>query len=307
MSFGVVVNGISIPDEKVIAVHGLSEETNAAYVGSQVGLLKSQVLEVRKWLRDGLADEIDHSRKKKKPKPAPPPPPQARKVFDKKPVGKPNSVAKKPSLRKPSALEVLAVIAQSSARIYQKDIMQITNFYDRRTVQDILKGLRSKNLVDYKNPGTYSPTLEGISYLRLRDPDCKPHEKALARAQNSASGVVVKSKPEKPKQESDLREVKELNPSNVLYCEGCAGAKGMCSNDCPRVKKADKNLTESLEKQSASIDSHLADIDNIFEKQAIQKLETQVELLNKIHELTGKLAEEMQQSLAEVKTFLGSN
>lgn len=299
MEFGIIVNGISIPDEKVIAVHDLADHVSPAVVGAKVGLLKSQVLEVRKWLRDGIAEEIDRSRKKMKAKPVAPQAPKARKVFDKKPVEKPKPVTTSTAGRKPSALEVLAVIAESSCRVAQKDIMQATGFNGRKDIQTILKGLREKKLVDYKHPGTYSPTLEGINHLRLRNPDCKPHAKALERAREVAYAVKL---------ESESKEVKKQEPGALtFYCTDCNQPEGFHSDDCQRVKHAAKKLIESVDKQAGSVAGSLADIDSIFEKQAIQKLETQVELLNKIHALTGKLAEEMKQSLAEVKTFLGGN
>tara|TARA_Y100001001_G_scaffold59284_2_gene56129 strand:- start:6458 stop:7363 length:906 start_codon:yes stop_codon:yes gene_type:complete len=300
MAFGIVVNGISIPDEKVIAVHDLADHVSPAVVGSKVGLLKSQVLEVRKWLRDGLAEEIVKARKNMKARTVVPKQPAAQRVRTPKPAAKAKAPAEKRLGREPSALEVLSVIASSKSRVAQKDIVQATGFSGRKVIQTILKGLREKKLVDYKHPGTYSPTLEGINHLRLRNPDCKPHKKALDRAREVAYAVKVESEP---------KEVSNQVPGKIeVYCKEC-GAKDRLSHsdDCPVVKHVAKKLTESIEKQSGSVAGCLADIDTIFEKQAIQKLGTQVELLNKIHALTGKLAEEMKQSLAEVKTFLGSN
>jgi len=299
MSFGIIVNGISIPDEKVIAVHDLADHVSPAVVGSKVGLLKSQVIEVRKYLRAGVADEIVQMRKNMKARTAVPKQPAALRVRTPKPAYKANQPAVKTLEKEPSSLKVLSVIAESSSRVAQKDIVKATGFNGRKVIQAILKGLREKKLVDYKHPGNYSPTLEGINHLRLRNPDCKPHEKALVRAREAAYDVKL---------ESEQKEVKKQEPGAVtFYCTDCNQPEGFHSNDCPRVKHAAKKLTESIDKQAGSVAGCLADIDTIFEKQAIQKLETQVDLLNKIHALTGKLAEEMKQSLAEVKTFLGSN
>ena len=319
MAFGIIVNGISIPDEKVIAVHDLADHVSPAVVASKVGLLKSQVIDIRKYLREGLADEIVQMRKNMKARTAAPKQPAAQRVRTPKPAAKAKAPSKS-KVKEPSPLEVLSVIAESSSRVFQKDIMQAIGFNGRKVVQTILKGLREKKLVDYKHPGTYSPTLEGINHLRLRNPDCKPHKKALDRAREVAYAVKLESEP---------KEVKKQEPGEVMvfsnaseknnfvkekftaidlawYCEDCGAPQGKPhSYDCPVVKHAAKKLTESIEKQSGSVAGCLADIDTIFEKQAIQKLETQVELLNNIHALTGRLAEEMKQSLVEVKTFLG--
>lgn len=310
MAFGIIVNGISIPDEKVIAVHDLADHVSPAVVASKVGLLKSQVIDIRKYLREGVAEEIVNTRKNMKARTAVPKQPAAQRVRAPKPkpkienapkpAAKAKAAAEKALGREPSALEVLSVIAESKSRVFQKDIMHATGFNGRKAIQTILKGLREKKLVDYKHPGTYSPTLEGVNHLRLRNPDCKPHVKALERAREVAYAVKVESEP---------KEVSNQVPGKIeVYCKEC-GANDRLSHsyDCPVVKHAAKKLTESIEKQSGSVAGCLADIDTIFEKQAIQKLGTQVELLNKIHALTGKLAEEMKQSLAEVKTFLGSN
>jgi len=300
MAFGIIVNGISIPDEKVIAVHDLADHVSPAVVASKVGLLKSQVIEVRKYLRAGVADEIVQMRKNMKAKTAAPKQPAALRVRTPKPADKAKDAVVKKLEKEPSPLKVLSVIAESSSRVAQKDIMQATGFNGRKAIQTTLKGLREKKLVDYKHPGTYSPTLEGINHLRLRNPDCKPHKKALDRAREVAYAVKVESEP---------KEVKKQEPGKVVsYCNDCGVPEGtLHSDDCRVVKHAAKKLTESIEKQSGSVAGCLADIDTIFEEQAIQKLQTQIELLGKIHALTGKLAEEMAQSLAEVKTFLGSN
>lgn len=300
MAFGIIVNGISIPDEKVIAVHDLADHVSPAVVASKVGLLKSQVIEIRKYLRAGVADEIVQMRKNMKARTAVPKKPATQRVRTPKPAAKAKDAAAKKLEKEPSPLKVLSVIAESSSRVAQKDIVKATGFSGRKVIQTILKGLREKKLVDYKHPGNYSPTLEGINHLRLRNPDCKPHKKALDRAREVAYSVKVESEP---------KEVKKLEPGEFyVYCTDCGVPEGtLHSDDCPRVKHAAKKLTESIEKQSGSVAGCLADIDTIFEKQAIKKLQTQIELLGKIHALTGKLAEEMAQSLAEVKTFLGSN
>lgn len=298
MAFGIIVNGISIPDEKVIAVHDLADHVSPAVVASKVGLLKSQVIEIRKYLREGVADEIVQMRKNMKARTAAPKKPAALRVKTPKAKAKAKAAPSKATVKEPSPLEVLSVIAESSSRVFQKDIMQAIGFNGRKVVQTILKGLREKKLVDYKHPGTYSPTLEGINHLRLRNPDCKPHENAQVRAREFAYAVKVESEP---------KEVINQAPGKIdVYCKEC-GAKDRLSHsdDCPVVKHAAKKLTESIDKQAGSVAGCLADIDTIFEKQAIQKLETQVELLNKIHALTGRIAEEMKQSLVEVKTFLG--
>lgn len=299
MAFGIIVNGVSIPDEKVIAVHDLADHVSPAVVASKVGLLKSQVIEVRKYLREGVAEEIVKMRKNMKATKAVAKQPAALRVKTPKPAAKAKAPSKS-KVKEPSPIEVLSVIAESSSRVFQKDIMQAIGFNGRKVVQTILKGLREKNLVDYKHPGTYSPTLEGINHLRLRNPDCKPHENAQVRARGIAYSVKLESEP---------KEVINQAPGKIVsYCTDCGVPEGtLHSDDCPRVKHADKKLTESIEKQSGSVAGCLADIDTIFEKQAIQKLQTQIELLGKIHALTGKLAEEMAQSLAEVKTFLGSD
>lgn len=298
MAFGIIVNGLSIPDEKVIAVHDLADHVSPAVVASKVGLLKSQVIEIRKYLREGLADEIVNMRKNMKARTAVTKQPATQRVRTPKPASKAKAPSKS-KVKEPSPLEVLSVIAESRSRVFQKDIMQAIGFNGRKVVQTILKGLREKKLVDYKHPGTYSPTLEGINHLRLRNPDCKPHENAQVRARGIAYSVKL---------ESDPKEVINQVPGKIdVYCKECGGKDRLShSDDCPVVKHAAKKLTESIEKQSGSVAGCLADIDTIFEKQAIQKLETQVELLNKIHALTGRLAEEMKQSLAEVKTFLGA-
>lgn len=321
MKLGVIACGAVIADEKVIEVYNLRDHISPVTVAAKVGGLSSaHVREIRIQLRNGLADKVEKMinqnqapvrpkiNKAKKPK-APLP-----KVVSEKP--KVEKVMKNSDQNKFTELEVLSVIAESGSRLFLKDVALQLNSEDKKPIKALLFSLRKKQLVDYKNPGTYSITLKGIGLLKTEKPDCKPSENSYLRA----NGLPAKTGDGKQNKRQQKNAVKKPDSPAVPLCPVCNDSSGQHKEGCRlgkwvnAVQKASQTIDTikpdvkpDAPKESNEIAEQLAGIDQFFERQALQKLESQIELLDKIHRLTGKLAEEMANSLAEIKTFLGSN
>lgn len=284
MPFGIVVNGVSIPDHKVIAIHDMKAYVSPAVVASKLGMLKSQVVEVRTRLREGLAEDVERIKRGNFAQ-------RAAKKSTATPAGKATPDRQTEPAKSVTELQVLTVIAKASARAFMKEVVKATGTNNRAHISDLLKSLRDKKRVEYRHPGTYSPTLAGLAYLREHAPDCRPHPNAVKRA-----GVHEKNQPEKAAATPEAPPNKpepapQATPAKVLSEDEI---KALYAVTIPPMENAGSELAQSA----------LADLDEVFARQAVAKLTMQLELLEKSYHLLGKLSQDINGSITELKTFM---